>query len=73
MQEFAKADLPLFVTDAQNYFQTFELVMIMNYLRLIDNPQQDIPLVAVLRSPLFNFICFLSVKIYSLAVGKSAG
>ena len=55
MQEFAKADLPLFVTDAQNYFQTFELVMIMNYLRLIDNPQQDIPLVAVLRSPLFNF------------------
>src|SRR5699024_12050639 len=35
MQEFAKADLPLFVTDAQNYFQTFELVMIMNYLRLI--------------------------------------
>ena len=22
MQEFAKADLPLFVTDAQNYFQT---------------------------------------------------
>ena len=55
MQEFAKADLPLFVTDAQNYFQTFELVMIMNYLRLIDNPQQDIPLVTVLRSPLFNF------------------
>ena len=55
MQEFAKADLPLFVTDAQNYFQTFELIMIMNYLRLIDNPQQDIPLVAVLRSPLFNF------------------
>ena len=55
MQEFAKADLPLFVTDAQNYFQTFELVMIMNYLRLIDNPQQDIPLAAVLRSPLFNF------------------
>ena len=55
MQEFAKADLPLFVTDAQNYFQTFELIMIMNYLRLIDNPQQDIPLVAVMRSPLFNF------------------
>lgn len=55
MQEFAKADLPLFVTDAQNYFQTFELIMIMDYLRLIDNPQQDIPLVAVMRSPLFNF------------------
>lgn len=55
MQEFAKADLPLFITDAQNYFQTFELIMIMNYLKIIDNPRQDIPLVAVLRSPLFNF------------------
>lgn len=55
MQEFAKTDIPLFITDAQNYFQTFELVIIMNYLRIIDNPRQDIPLVAVLRSPIFNF------------------
>lgn len=55
MQKFAQTDIPLFVTDAQNYFQTFELIMIMNYLRIIDNPRQDIPLVAVLRSPIFNF------------------
>lgn len=55
MQEFAKQDIPLFVTDAENYFQTFELTVIMNYLKIIDNPDQDIPLVAVLRSPLFNF------------------
>lgn len=55
MEEFAKNNLPLFVTDAQNYFQTFELVMIMSYLKIIDNPRQDIPLVAVLRSPLFSF------------------
>lgn len=27
----------------------------MNYLKIIDNPDQDIPLVTVLRSPLFNF------------------
>lgn len=55
MQEFAKNDLPLFVTDAENYFQTFELTIVMNYLKIIDNPDQDIPLVTVLRSPLFNF------------------
>lgn len=55
MQEFAKNDLPLFVTDAQNYFQTFELTIMMNYLKIIDNPDQDIPLVTVLRSPLFGF------------------
>lgn len=55
MQEFAKAGIPLFVTDAENYFQTFELTVVMNYLKIIDNPDQDIPLVTVLRSPLFNF------------------
>lgn len=55
MQEFAKNNLPLFITDAKNYFQTFELTIIMNYLKIIDNPDQDIPLVTVLRSPLFNF------------------
>ena len=55
MQEFAKQDIPLFVTDAENYFQTFELTVMMNYLKIIDNPDQDIPLVTVLRSPLFNF------------------
>lgn len=55
MQRFGKADIPLFVTDAENYFQTFELTIIMNYLKIIDNPDQDIPIVTVLRSPLFNF------------------
>lgn len=55
MQEFAKQGIPLFVTDAENYFQTFELTVMMNYLKIIDNPDQDIPLVSVLRSPLFNF------------------
>lgn len=55
MQEFAQNDIPLFITDAQNYFQTFELSVIMNYLKIIDNPDQDIPLVTVLRSPIFNF------------------
>ena len=55
MQEFAKNNIPIMVTDAKNYFQTLELTIILNYLRIIDNPDQDIPLVAVLRSPLFNF------------------
>ena len=55
MQSFAKNGIPLYVTDADNYFQTFELTVIMNYLKIIDNPDQDIPLVTVLRSPLFNF------------------
>lgn len=49
---FAKADIPIMVTDAQNYFQTTELQIMMSMLNIIDNPYQDIPLVAVLRSPI---------------------
>uniref|UniRef100_UPI002609E183 helicase-exonuclease AddAB subunit AddA n=1 Tax=Companilactobacillus sp. TaxID=2767905 RepID=UPI002609E183 len=49
---FANAEIPVIVTDAQNYFQTTELQIIMSMLNIIDNPRQDIPLVAVLRSPI---------------------
>lgn len=49
---FAKAEIPIMVTDAQNYFQTTELQIVMSMLKIIDNPRQDIPLVAVLRSPI---------------------
>lgn len=49
---FANEEIPVMVTDAQNYFQTTELQIIMSMLNIIDNPRQDVPLVAVLRSPI---------------------
>ncbi|MFD1485668.1 helicase-exonuclease AddAB subunit AddA [Lacticaseibacillus baoqingensis] len=49
---FAKANIPIVVADAQNYFKTTELMTMMSLLRLIDNPRQEIALAAVLRSPL---------------------
>ena len=49
---FSKAEIPVMVTDAQNYFQTTELQIVMSMLKIIDNPRQDVPLVAVLRSPI---------------------
>lgn len=52
MAEFSKLDIPLTVHDVESYFQASEVRVMMALLRLIDNPQQDIPLVAVLRSPL---------------------
>ncbi|MHB8131064.1 MAG: UvrD-helicase domain-containing protein [Mobilitalea sp.] len=33
------------------YFQTLEIMTVLNMLRIIDNPRQDIPLVGVLYSP----------------------
>ena len=49
---FKKFGIPLEVNDAQNYFQATEIQTMIALLQIIDNPYQDIPLVAVLRSPM---------------------
>ncbi len=36
------------------YFQTLEIMTLLNLLRIVDNPRQDIPLVGVLYSPIVN-------------------
>ncbi|MDK7340821.1 hypothetical protein QP500_10240, partial [Pauljensenia sp. UMB0018B] len=38
----------------QNYFQRTEIMTMVELLKLIDNPYQDIPLAAVLRSPIIG-------------------
>lgn len=39
-------------TETQSgYFSTLEIRTVLNLLRIIDNPRQDIPLTAILRSP----------------------
>ncbi|MBQ5799517.1 MAG: helicase-exonuclease AddAB subunit AddA, partial [Oscillospiraceae bacterium] len=37
------------------FYETMEISVIFALLRLIDNPRQDVPLISVLRSPLFAF------------------
>lgn len=52
VEEFSKLGVPLTVHDVESYFQTIEVRVMMSLLRVIDNPHQDIPFVAVLRSPI---------------------
>ncbi|MFB9770368.1 helicase-exonuclease AddAB subunit AddA [Lactiplantibacillus modestisalitolerans] len=63
---FKQFHIPVVVNDAQNYFQTTEIRIMMALLSVIDNPYQDIPLVAVLRSPIVgldeNQLVFLRIK-----------
>lgn len=40
---------------SSGYFQATEVSVMLSLLKVIDNPHQDIPLAAVLRSPLFRF------------------
>jgi ATP-dependent helicase/nuclease subunit A len=46
------AGVPVFREGGQGYFQSMEVRDMRALLTLLDNPQQDIPLAAVLRSPL---------------------
>ncbi|MDN5810182.1 MAG: helicase-exonuclease AddAB subunit AddA [Tetragenococcus koreensis] len=52
MDVFKQFQIPLEVNDAQNYFQATEVQIMISLLEVIDNPYQDIPFVAVLRSPI---------------------
>lgn len=47
--------IPVFSNTATGYFDTLEIQTILNALKIIDNPKQDIPLLSVLRSPMFKF------------------
>lgn len=54
-EEFKNLEIPVNVDNTNNYFKTIEIQIMMSLLKIIDNPHQDIPLVAVLRSPLYQF------------------
>lgn len=49
------AGVPVYADVARGYFETTEITIIVNLLRLIDNKRQDIPLLSVLRSPIGRF------------------
>lgn len=43
-------------TDVGNsYFESTEITVVLSLLRVLDNPHQDLPLIGVLRSPIFGF------------------
>lgn len=52
VEQFGQLDIPVTVHDVQNYFKATEVRTVISLLKVIDNPYQDIPLVAVLRSPI---------------------
>ncbi|MCQ2560120.1 MAG: UvrD-helicase domain-containing protein, partial [Clostridia bacterium] len=55
LEELAKRNLPAYADRAGGYYDTVEIEVILALLQIIDNPRQDIPLAAVMRSPLFGF------------------
>ena len=54
-KEIAELDFPVFSDSSSTYLESMEVETIMSLLKVIDNPMQDIPLVTVLRSNIFDF------------------
>ncbi|UII56939.1 helicase-exonuclease AddAB subunit AddA [Cytobacillus spongiae] len=52
MEEFKKQGIPIYADLSSGYFEATEVAIMMSLLKVIDNPYQDIPLAAVLRSPI---------------------
>ena len=50
-----KLGIPAEIPVADDFFETYEISVMISLLAVIDNPHQDIPLIAVLRSPFFGF------------------
>lgn len=47
--------IPCYSPIGAAYFDTMEISDLIDFLRILDNPRQDIPLVAVMVSPMFGF------------------
>ncbi len=47
--------IPVYTEAGSSFLNTVEVQTVLSFLQIIDNPYQDIPLLAVLRSPMFGF------------------
>lgn len=55
LEELHEANIPSYSDSSTGYFDTIEIRTMMALLKIIDNPLQDVPLIATLRSPVFSF------------------
>ena len=55
VEEMGTQGIPAFADSGTGYFKTIEVQVILSLLEIIDNPMQDIPLLAVLRSSIASF------------------
>jgi ATP-dependent helicase/nuclease subunit A len=68
-KEFERAGIPLAVA-RQGFYQSAEILDLLSLLQLLDNPLQDVPCIAVLRSPLVGLSLDELAEIRLAAKGK---
>ncbi len=52
---FRKEGIPCFTEVSDSFLTSKEIALVLNLLRIIDNPKQDIALLSVMMSPIFGF------------------
>lgn len=59
--------IPAFTKTSSGFFDFIEVSVVINILKIIDNPMQDLPLISVLHSPIFHFTAdeLLEIKLLS--------
>lgn len=61
--------IPVYAASRTGYFSAPEVVVVLNYLRLLDNPRQELPLAGVLQSPIGG-LCAQELAEVKAAGGK---
>lgn len=52
---FAKKGIPVFSEETGTFFNSIEIATVLSFLKIIENPLQDIPMLAVMRSHIYGF------------------
>jgi len=55
LRALGEEGIPWIADGGGDFFETTEVNVALAMLRIVDNPRQDVPLIAVLRSPVFGF------------------
>ncbi len=67
---FDKHGIPLYTEIGRGYLDALEIQTALAFLQVVDNPCQDIPLIAVLRTPMWDFT---PEELAEIRVGKKKG
>ena len=55
LDELGAEGIPAYADTGSGYFESIEIRTIISLLKVIDNPMQDVPMIASLRSPIIGF------------------
>ena len=78
----AEEGIPAYSVSREGYFETYEVSVLLDYLKILDNARQDLPLAAVLASPFCNLttqemadirIAYPNLPFYEAAAAYAGG